>query len=266
MSDDASKQQAETVEDPEDDDLSELLDSALKDFKKKPGASAAGPSKDGAPLSPGSMASPTSLDEPFVLDPVMMQKAAADFHNMMRQLVDVQKVLTTEGVPSGSTGEGQGSASAGTVAEAGESMSNEEAEYAKQLLENLNLLADKAQKVSEASSEDHFKEALDSLHSDDTFENQFLPFIGGFMGTLLSKEMLYPSLTDIRDKYPEWLEQNDAKLSDEDRQRFGKQLDVIKQICALFEAEKPDDSEQVKEERFHQIVILLQKVCFRCFV
>lgn len=42
----------------------------------------------------------------------------------------------------------------------------------------------------------------------------------GMMQSLLSKEVLYPSLKDILEKFPEWLRENESKLSPADKERY----------------------------------------------
>lgn len=50
--------------------------------------------------------------------------------------------------------------------------------------------------------------------------NSFLPFMEGMMQSLLSAEILLPSIKELLEKYPKYLEENDAKLSAEDKERW----------------------------------------------
>lgn len=61
-------------------------------------------------------------------------------------------------------------------------------------------------------------------------------------GSLLSKDLLYPSLKELRDAYPEWLAlERNASLPASERQRFESQHRCITAICELFEAaDEPD--------------------------
>eukprot|EP00045_Choanoeca_perplexa_P013304 m.150218 g.150218 ORF g.150218 m.150218 type:complete len:278 (-) comp16312_c0_seq2:1705-2538(-) len=52
---------------------------------------------------------------------------------------------------------------------------------------------------------------------------------------LLSKELMYPSLKQLQTLYPSWLESNSADLSPQERERYNKQYDIIKQICSCYE-------------------------------
>merc|ERR1711942_349008 len=51
----------------------------------------------------------------------------------------------------------------------------------------------------------------------------FLPMLGGMMKSILSKEVLHPSLQEIANIYPGWLEENKNTLSEEDYVRYEKQ-------------------------------------------
>lgn len=85
-----------------------------------------------------------------------------------------------------------------------------------------------------------------------------MPLVTNMMQNLLSKDILYPALKDLTDKYPAWLHQNSSKLSDEDLKRYEKQLQLMRQVCHEFEAESPDDSDATKKERFQQILTTMQ--------
>lgn len=99
----------------------------------------------------------------------------------------------------------------------------DEAQFAEAFIKNMQFLADKAQKVGvstkrvtfflytqacieicfvvqEAKSEDEFANAMQSLSNDETYESEFMPFMQGLMGCILSKEVLYPSLKEMCEK------------------------------------------------------------------
>lgn len=59
---------------------------------------------------------------------------------------------------------------------------------------------------------------------------EFLPFMQGMMQSLLSKEVLYPSLKDLVEKYPQWLEEKKDTLSSEDFTRYSKQLELMGKV------------------------------------
>ncbi|XP_015172172.1 PREDICTED: peroxisomal biogenesis factor 19 [Polistes dominula] len=85
-----------------------------------------------------------------------------------------------------------------------------------------------------------------------------LPFMQGMMQSLLSKEILYPSLKELVDKYPEWLEQKKATLPSADLQRYTKQLELMQKICNELEKEQSTDTDEAKRRRFEVILSLMQ--------
>lgn len=91
-------------------------------------------------------------------------------------------------------------------------------------------------------------------------DNPFLPVMQGMMQSLLSAEVLLPSLKELLEKYPSWLEENMDKISAEDKERYTKQQELFKIICAELEKETPNDSTEVKNERFKLVLKNMQKV------
>ncbi|XP_022901077.1 peroxisomal biogenesis factor 19 [Onthophagus taurus] len=91
-------------------------------------------------------------------------------------------------------------------------------------------------------------------------QNSFIPFMQGMMQSLLSKEVLYPSLKDIMEKYPGWLQSNASTLAQEDRLRFENQQRLMEDICKELEAETETDSAEIKKERFEKVLSMMQKL------
>lgn len=65
---------------------------------------------------------------------------------------------------------------------------------------------------------------------DDQRPADILPFMQGMMQSLLSKEVLYPSLKEIVDKYPAWLEEKKDTLETKDFDRYTKQLTLMQKV------------------------------------
>jgi len=65
--------------------------------------------------------------------------------------------------------------------------------------------------------------------------------VEGIMTQIVSKDYLYPSIKQITDKYPKWLDENKSKLSLTEMENYQKQFDCFKQICRVFE-ENPKDT------------------------
>lgn len=80
------------------------------------------------------------------------------------------------------------------------------------------------------------------------------------MQSLLSKDILYPALKDIVDKYPAWLEENRSKLEPAEFERFSMQKTLIGKVCAELEKESESDSQDVKKKRFDTVLVLMHKM------
>ncbi|XP_058818926.1 peroxisomal biogenesis factor 19 [Topomyia yanbarensis] len=90
--------------------------------------------------------------------------------------------------------------------------------------------------------------------------NAFLPFMQNMMQSLLSADVLLPSLKDLTEKYPAWLQENGEKVPKEDKERYEKQLKMMEDVCRELEKEKPDDSSEVKRVRFQTVLEMMQNM------
>ncbi|XP_023955312.1 peroxisomal biogenesis factor 19 [Bicyclus anynana] len=90
--------------------------------------------------------------------------------------------------------------------------------------------------------------------------NMFLPFMQGMMQSLLSKEVLYPSLKELVEKYPAWLAENKGKIEQSEYERFEQQQSLMQQVCAELEPEQETDAEDVKRKRFDTVLKLMQQM------
>lgn len=90
--------------------------------------------------------------------------------------------------------------------------------------------------------------------------NAFLPFMQTMMQSLLSAEVLLPSLKDLTEKYPGWLQENGEKIPKEDKERYEKQLKLMEEVCRELEKEKPEDSAEEKRVRFQTVLDMMQSM------
>ncbi|XP_049276861.1 peroxisomal biogenesis factor 19 [Anopheles funestus] len=90
--------------------------------------------------------------------------------------------------------------------------------------------------------------------------NAFLPFMQNMMQSLLSADVLLPSMRDLVAKYPPWLAEHGATLPKEDKERYEKQLVLMKEVCEELEKEKADDSAEVKRDRFQIVLEKMQSM------
>ncbi|XP_064396190.1 peroxisomal biogenesis factor 19-like [Halichondria panicea] len=87
-------------------------------------------------------------------------------------------------------------------------------------------------------------------------DDQLLKMMQGMMSSLLSKDVLYPSLTELCKQYPDWLSEHKAEISEEDYQRYSKQLEIMSTICTEFES----DSEEPAKATSDKILSLMQRL------
>ena len=70
--------------------------------------------------------------------------------------------------------------------------------------------------------------------------------IDGMMRQLLSKELMYDPMKQVCKKYPQWLAEAKAQLTEEDYQRYGTQYQYFQRIVAVYETE-PDNYPRLME-------------------
>mmetsp|Transcript_1919 Transcript_1919/g.5541 ORF Transcript_1919/g.5541 Transcript_1919/m.5541 type:complete len:148 (-) Transcript_1919:164-607(-) len=64
------------------------------------------------------------------------------------------------------------------------------------------------------------------------------------MHALLSKDVLQQPMAEIAEKYPVWIAANRGKLSDEEVQKYERQLELVKELLQVYD-ESPDDMPRV---------------------
>ncbi|XP_044764074.1 peroxisomal biogenesis factor 19 isoform X2 [Coccinella septempunctata] len=88
----------------------------------------------------------------------------------------------------------------------------------------------------------------------------FSSFNQNMMQCLLSKEVLHPALKEILDQFPDWLKNNKEKISAEDYRRYETQEKLISQVCGILEKEQDSDSNDVKNKRYEEVLELMIKL------
>lgn len=122
-------------------------------------------------------------------------------------------------------------------------------------------LSEGQENLQQPFSSDDIAGMFGNINLNETGENNaFLPFMQGMMQSLLSAEVLLPSLKDLSQKYPPWLAENGDKISAEEKERFEGQLKLMREVCGELEKEKPDDSTDAKKQRFDIVLDRMQKM------
>ncbi|XP_028128068.2 peroxisomal biogenesis factor 19 [Diabrotica virgifera virgifera] len=91
-------------------------------------------------------------------------------------------------------------------------------------------------------------------------ENDLLPFMQGMMQGLLSKEVLGPSLEDFVQRLPEYIEKNKDTLDKKDIERYENQKRLMEEVLQELNKETEEDSTEIKTERFSKVLGLMQKL------
>ncbi|CAK1546367.1 unnamed protein product [Leptosia nina] len=239
-----------------DPELDDLLDSALQDMTPKPEQQPAGESTN-------------MWSEEFI------KEAAAQFESNMAALLG-----SFSGMPEEQISQEQIAQTFSKMAEAAAQVLKPQAEGESEQTQSDPEVQDKIDEVSAAISQtlqnlNTNTENLQTPFSDADLVNMFsnfnlsegnqegnmfVPFMQGMMQSLLSKEVLYPSLKELVDKYPEWLKRNEGKLEPSEYQRFAQQEQLMQQVCAELEPELESDPEDVKKRRFQVVLELMQKM------
>lgn len=98
---------------------------------------------------------------------------------------------------------------------------------------------------TEQMGEDIMKEMMKQFESMGNKED-FEGVINNMMGSLLGKDVMYPPLKSVCEKFPEWLADNEAKLDKAEYERFGNQYQVFQKLVAVYETE-PDNKTKISE-------------------
>uniref|UniRef100_A0A8C3LAN2 Peroxisomal biogenesis factor 19 n=1 Tax=Chrysolophus pictus TaxID=9089 RepID=A0A8C3LAN2_CHRPC len=135
-------------------------------------------------------------------------------------------------------------------------------EFTSCLKETLSGLARNATDLQgSAASEEDLAKAMEGLGLEEgSGEGGMLPVVQSVLQHLLSRDVLYPSLKEITDKYPEWLQRHRAALPEEQYERYRAQHGVMGRICQQLEAERPEDSEGDRRARFEAVLELMQQL------
>ncbi|KAG0240649.1 Pex19 protein family-domain-containing protein [Mortierella sp. GBAus27b] len=83
----------------------------------------------------------------------------------------------------------------------------------------------------------------------------FQNVLEGMMEQLMSRDILYEPMLDLKKKYPQWLTNNKDKIPAEEYARYEKQYEYVKQIVEFFE--RPDFDEK-SDAQAKSVIELMQ--------
>jgi peroxin-19 len=88
-------------------------------------------------------------------------------------------------------------------------------------------------------------------------DEDFSKILMGMMEQLTNKEILYEPMKELDEKFPKWMEANEAKVAKDDLTRYKEQQTLVREITARFE--RPGYSDSNSQDREY-IVERMQKV------
>ncbi|XP_012219504.1 peroxisomal biogenesis factor 19 isoform X2 [Linepithema humile] len=239
----------QTKDETEDQELNDLLDNALKDFDK---ISVSNTEKDNAT---------STMDLHKETDNIETSKVFGEqwTEDFLKQTADqfeknLQNLLQNGDGDLEATLQKLGQASINNAADEKDSVTADFQSAISQVLKDLTANSENLQNDTDLAA------MLGQTSLDGETSEIVLPFMQGMMEHLLSKEILYPSLKELSDKYPAWLEENKATLNSSDLQRYTKQLELMQKVCIELEKEKEDDAEDIKKHRFEYILKLMTEM------
>lgn len=240
MSSDKEKQAAKS----NDKELDDLLDSVLEDFDKTKDAT--------VPV-------PTAGEDLLPNDEMMQQAKLLEQHmaSLFGTTAEDGSMPNAEQFSLGL----QKIAEATSMAMSGEGMETVEPQFVDSITQAIQGLREGTDNLNASMPPADLAGMFSGLQmNDEGGDNPFLPFVQGMMQSLLSAEVLLPSLKELLEKYPVWLAENGDKIDPADKERYMKQQELFKVICADLEQEKPNDSADVKSERFKKVLDNMKKL------
>ncbi|XP_062337556.1 peroxisomal biogenesis factor 19 [Osmerus eperlanus] len=238
----------------QDSELDELLDSALDDFDKTNTAPPA-PEAEAPPSSKSAAKKPPLLEDSQFFESLfegeMASQAKEEWEKAMAELAQEEPDLLQHFHKL--------SEAAGKV---GTDVASQQ-EFTSCLKDTLSGLAKNADNLQSAGlAGDDLVKTLEGLGLEEGGEGagedgNILPIMQSIMQNLLSKEVLYPSLKEITEKYPEWLDSNRQSLPPDQYQRYEQQAKVMGEICSQFEKEGGGGE---GENTFESILELMQQL------
>lgn len=221
---------------PDSDDLSTLLKSALDDFDEPSPSSSQTTQKpvdEEKTVTNSGVNSQTDFEQKFK-DLLLADEDDVSFSNKITDLLMEKNREILQ--------------SAGDINASGDNDTISQA---------INSLVENFEEIKDSITNDQFPSGF---NPDDLKNGAMFPMMEQMFQMLMSKEVLYPSLLAVRDQYPSWLKDNSSKISAQEVDRYTKQHNVITKICVIFESEKDNDAEDVKQKKFIELLGLLEEM------
>lgn len=248
---DASKEPKKEI----DKELSDLLDSALGDFSKEPESKSTDVKKDAEQTTESEEVAATEAEwsEEF------LKQAAQQFESNLSRLLG-ENTEAANLTPDQIQQSFQKMAEAAQQVLTSPEVTDTSSDFSSAISQTLRGLSEGAENLQNPLSEQDFLSMFGGAAAGGGEQNGFIPFMQGMMQSLLSKEVLYPSLKDILEKFPEWLRENESKITPEEKERYQSQQKLMEDVCKELESENDADGADMKRQRFEKVLNLMQKL------
>ncbi|XP_028401755.1 peroxisomal biogenesis factor 19-like [Dendronephthya gigantea] len=250
--------------DDDEDDLDALLDSALEDFENLPSCKSSinksEPSKTKDSASCLNHTQEPSFDN-WGLGESDIEATAAEFEKSMKEILGDDNELLKQW---NEFAENAAFSNPDMPNNENESLPQNAEEFEAHLLKTMKNIAENAKEMSSTPGMDeNFLKAMADMGvdgQDPDLNQEIFPMMQGMMMNLLSKDVLYPALNDLRAKYPGWLEEKKGTLPSNVHENYSKQYELVCQICSEYDQESEKDSVEIKKKRFDKLMGLMQKM------
>lgn len=240
-----------------DDELSNLLDSALQDFTKIEKTQKDAKGSGEATGKEVSTSTGTQPDQDWSKD--FIQQAASQFEENFATFLasaDPNAQVTPEFIQQKLQ---QMADAAQQVLENPTQTTDTSSDFANSISQAIQSLNAGAEGLQAPINEEELMKMFTAGEGSGQ-ENNLLPFMQGMMQGLLSKEVLGPSLEDFVKRLPEYIEKNKETLDKKDIDRYESQKKLMEEVLEELNKEQESDSEDIKKERFSKVLALMQKL------
>jgi peroxin-19 len=133
------------------------------------------------------------------------------------------------------------------------SVPGEKTNFQDTISQTMNRLNESKQEIDKSvleSADDDFlakmmKDLESAMGSGDGSDMDMSKLINEMLEQMASKEILYEPMKEMYDKYPAWMEENEKKISPDDRSRYLNQYRIISDVVTRFEKPGYSDGNEV---------------------
>lgn len=249
-------------ENQNENELNELLDDALQDFEREDNKSGTNQAnKNAEKPTVGETGAQNSEDFFLEQAKLLSERMSTLFGTPEAPNCDAMPTQNPEQILAGF--KKMAEAAAMTLQGENNASDEEVAKYSDSIAQALKGLQEGSENLAAPVTENDVASMFNGLNLDNLVPedgNMFLPFMEGMMQSLLSAEILLPSIKELLEKFPKYLTDNAEKLTDEEKERYTKQLELYKAIASHLENENANDSPKEKREKFKIVLEDMRKL------